>query len=372
MVVVVVVGVGVAALFVATRGGGDDEGAAAAPPAAGTALPARDTPSRALPRPRAAAVVAPPHAEPPAPYELSDIGPTSVAVNLEGGPATSYTMFTGDPPPRDRAITGIVTFSDGRPAHGAIVVADDRLTARGRELFGSAGATCDEDGSFELRVVANEGLAVVALHTTGGWSPAAVVPAGTDARDVRLRLDAPGAVTGVVTRAGDPEQAEVTAVNAGSSFTTTSGEDGRYRLASLPAGDYTLRVGLAQTIDGGSSRAVEAAVALRSAHTATVDVDLPAGTLLAVPLQYDEGDAPTVITYDLAAADPDAPQPRRNMLFGGADAVKLMQFHDVVPAAYELCVRAQSPGEPRRELTRCKRVEVTRDPPVQDVEIDLR
>lgn len=365
----------IVALLVA--GGGDDGGGGEQPPAAAgvAAAPGDDVSGRSLPPlPRAAPAVAPPRAEPPAPYELSDIGPSSVAVALEGGPSSSYTMSGGEPPPRDRVITGLVTHADGRPADGAIVVVGERLEARWGNLFASAGATCAEDGTFELRVVAGTAIKAIALHTLGGWSDVVSIPAGADAREVRLRLGAPGAIAGTVTRAGQPEHAELTATMAGTgaAFTTTSGEDGRYRFESLPTGDYTLRVELAQTIEGGSSRAVEAEASVRAGVTATVDVDLPVGVLLAVPLQYDENDQPTMITYDLAPADPDAPQPRRNMLFGGADAVALMQFHDVAPTTYELCVRAQWPGEPRRELTRCRTVEVTAEPPVQEIEIDLR
>ncbi|MGE0872865.1 MAG: hypothetical protein AB7P03_30195 [Kofleriaceae bacterium] len=276
-------------------------------------------------------------------YELST--PSGHAyVNLAGGqlqikPAEPRAVT------QPRALRGTVVDRAHRPIEGAIVMVGDSLWVVFGHLTGDAGATTNAAGEFEINNAPAGGLFAIALHPTGWSSPTPI----TD-EPLQLTLLGRGALKG-----------RATMDNRGDSFTISvatiprpifrvdyeSDPDGRFEIASLPPGKFTVGFGLAQSITGGSSHWGHREIEIVAGQTTELDVDQASSTVVVATPQVPDGTKVNMIEYWLRPG----PSPKlldvaratanesgvRSMLYGGGDSLTPIQFHDVDPGRYSVC-----------------------------------
>ena len=302
-----------------------------------------------------------------------DSGGGAPSVNLAGGPSRVSSMGDGAHGPTV-GLRGSVVDPAGRPVPGAIVILGAQISIVFGHLSGSAATTTDGAGRFTIDAPKDAGFAL-ALDPRG-WS--SVVPIDTGATaPLSLKLVGRGALHGRLRYGGRGDVFAIRAVLRDRPFTVhyQSNPDGQFEIASLPPGSYVVSLGLAQTIAGGSSQATERVVTIEDGKTAELVVDQRTGATIVVAPRLDArvpdtleywlvtGPAPT--TAALAKADQTrwAATP---MLFGGMDAAKPMEFHDVAPGSYQACVSDASAG-----LFGCAGVAVSATDSAREVEVAL-
>ncbi|MGE0551132.1 MAG: carboxypeptidase-like regulatory domain-containing protein [Kofleriaceae bacterium] len=276
-------------------------------------------------------------------YELST--PKGHAyVNLAGGEIN----IRGAEPrvvSQPRTLHGVVVDRAGRPIGGAIVMVGDSLWVVFGHLAGDAGATTNAAGEFVIDNAAPGALFAIALHPTGWSSPTEI----TDA-PLQLTLLGSGALKGRATidRRGDSFTISVASIPRPIfRVDYETNLDGRFEIASLPPGKFTVRFGLAQSITGGSSNWGQREIEIVAGQTTQLDVDQTSSTVVVATVQVPGDVKVNMIEYWLRPG----PSPKgleavraaasdsgvRSMVYGGQDALTPIQFHDVAPGAYSVC-----------------------------------
>ena len=186
-----------------------------------------------------------------------------------------------------RDVRGRVIDAKNRPVAGAVVLFTDRVYVVASHLTGPAGATTDTNGEFSSASVPEGTIRAVALHPSG-WSD--VVEVGN--APLVLKLRGRGALRGRATYNGHGESFDLKlwprpAPSFGFHYQTDS--DGRYSIASLPPGDYTVAFALAQIGMDGVSDSIERDVTIVDGATADLDVTQASAAVIVVAPQLPAG-----------------------------------------------------------------------------------
>ncbi len=193
---------------------------------------------------------------------------------------------------KGRTISGTVLDSGGSPAAGATVSAGRVIFGDGSSAKASGGsrnplargtktATSNEDGQFTLYGVVMGDLSMVADHETLGRSmPISVQQSSTSMEGIALQLQKTGALEGIVSKNGSPEEGVVVTATSvkfpGVTFNVSSGSDGSYRFDRLIADTYRVKAMFgANPMSGMSFFAETTSVSIDS--TATLNIDFVEG-----------------------------------------------------------------------------------------------
>lgn len=222
--------------------------------------------------------------------ELSP-GTARIEAPIEGVPAVEAVLVAGRPAvarlvvaARDSVLTGVVVDASGAPVRDAIVRAapdgddDDPdaglLAVQGSGAGASRPVMTDDAGAFELTGLAAGPFTVRAFRRSGGQVVRRAVTAGAT---LRLVLETPGELVGVVTRGGDaPGPFRVQLANAavgehrGQTFESA---DGSFAFADVPPGTYDVSV-------SAGDATIDAVVTVRAGQRADVRLELPRQTTL--------------------------------------------------------------------------------------------
>jgi RNA polymerase sigma factor (sigma-70 family) len=314
----------------------------------------------------------------PKSYEITELAQTSIAVNLAGGRSGNYLFQDPDPPTFSRHVRGRVVDVGGKPIAGAVVVIGDRLGSMFGSLQGDGGATTNASGAFDAIVHTDEALNAIALHEQAGWTPTVAVPAGRGDAEIVIRGAGRGGLSGTVRRGGKPIDADVIITGRGTlALMLDTDASGRFAVPLLAPGHYRVTARTSQLFAGGASKGVEQEVDIAAGKPVEVALELPAGVLVVVNPGSTEGLStieyflvPGVdLTYDFAKLR-QLGRDRKALetLFGGQDVDRPMQFHDVAPGDYTLCVDRRISRDEARPLV-CKKLTVPQTKPL--VEVDL-
>ncbi len=139
------------------------------------------------------------------------------------------------------SVEGTVTDASGGPVAGASVYATDGLEGRA-QTGGSPGAVSDQDGRFTLQALSESVREIVAIHSdyAPGSSPVELQP-GQPAQ-VSIALAPGGVLEGTVREGGRPVSGATLSVFPRAGSRVETGDDGRYRISGLPAGEFTVMV----------------------------------------------------------------------------------------------------------------------------------
>jgi len=313
-------------------------------------------------------------------YELTaQDGGGMAFVDLGGGKSPLHTYRTPEAQPR-HALDVVVLDRSRAPLANAVVVIEKQFDVMGAGIGARAGGTTDASGRATIQVP-NEALRAVALHRDG-WTAVAEVAA--DATSLELALAGRGAITGRATYNGHPETFSLSLANGSFRIMYETDPDGTYKIASLPPGTWDIKCGLAQEITGGASKQDAKKVVVEDGKTATVDFAQTAGIVIVAEAAIPAGVAnPNTITAFLFPGTTPPPDPLTvrtraraenvpALLFGGADAMRPIQFHDATPGAYLVCeLGAENLKEPA-QLWGCAQVTVLDGDTVREVKLTLR
>lgn len=195
------------------------------------------------------------------------------------------------PPAKRRTVTGKVIDARGDPQPGARVmvsprppIADSYNTALLQHGFAGTGAAIGEagpDGAFSLSAGAGDLFAVA--ESDAGRSPPVPIKAGKPARVVLTLIDF-GRLEGQVTpwKAGEHWGLLTLSAYAENhmALVTDVGDDGRFAIARIPAGDYDVRVLEARGEGEGTLLAtIHTRVRPHTTTTMTIPVDIGPVTL---------------------------------------------------------------------------------------------
>lgn len=280
----------------------------------------------------------------PARYELVTKD-DYVAVNLAGGSPTVFRpSFRAVAPQETRELRGRVIDLANQPVPGAVVLASKSIDVFGGQLLADAGATAAADGTFVIAKAPTN--AVIQAIDRTGWSEVLV----TTGAPIDLVIRGRGELRGTLTYDGHAESFQLFLARHGEPpfrVFYESDPDGTYVFASLPVGAYTVTIGLAQSIGGGSSKTVKREITIEAGKTTRLDLDQRSSTVVVASTRLPAGFQLKTIEYVLLPGRPPADRTEAKTrsragestmpLFGGRDANTPMQFHDVEPGAYHAC-----------------------------------
>lgn len=224
------------------------------------------------------------------------------------------------------------------------------VAASGGTLASEQTAKVDAAGRFEISGLPNAPVAAVAVDSAGRISAPIVLPDGGDA-EISLVIRDGGMVEGTVTRDGAQAEASMTAVTTDGFLTfVATTDDGAYRLAGLPPGDYEITAATpSDHRDARFSLSRTAAITtVTSGGTTQLDLATSSGGELTVRLAVGGGAAFRVARVMVARApihvtrwdaldaavqqlDPGVP---RGDLYTGARG---LTWRDVPPGMYSVC-----------------------------------
>jgi hypothetical protein len=310
----------------------------------------------------------------------------TVAVNLEGGASEVYSpklakvRLVEDPPTVERRIHGRVVDAAGHGVAGAAVIVGPNVSTQFDDhLFAEQGGTTRADGSFDFVVRRDEPELAMALDATAGWSAPVAVPTGRADQDLVISLPPPSTLAVHVRQGGAPRDARVTVQRPGLTLALDTDARGELEIAMLPPGRYTVHAHGAQQFAGGMATPTTQEVTLAAGNTTDANIDLPTGALVVATVKT--ATMPDAFVYylvpgaepNLDAATLDARRKTDSSIgsavLGGRDANRPMQFHDIQPGDYTICVV----GKSRTSVTpiACRVAEVKADTNVLELELSL-
>ena len=214
------------------------------------------------------------------PFELTNLGPSNVVVDVRGG--RSEATGSSKDLPIIGHIEGVVRTEKGKPIANAVVLGGRTLTMKfGKNIGAQAGVLSDERGRFVLPVFQPANIGVLAAHNEHGMS--AVVSASTQSEEVELRLVPFSWIEGTVTEGAEGIPARVALLGSKAPLLVFSGptqEDGTYRLGPLPPGPYTIAASTSHSDAGSITRFPEFHVRLRPRHSTHRDIQASDGPML--------------------------------------------------------------------------------------------
>jgi RNA polymerase sigma factor (sigma-70 family) len=314
----------------------------------------------------------------PSAYELTVLSPSQVAVELAGG--RSQQLPTHDPSVATltRHVRGHVVDEHGRGIAGAVIVVGDELRVQLGALLGEQGATSGGDGSFDIEAHRDDVEYALALHGRGWSAPIAVPPGRSDVTNVVLSIATPGTLAFHARQDGASRQAELRVTRPGFRCVLSTDDHGDFTLPRVAPGSYHVRAQPLQMFVGGNAVSTEQDVTVKAGATTDVALALPTGTLVAVTANHAKSLA--AIEYFLApGTGPSSLAELKKRaragaimatLFGGSDLDEPMQFHDVAPGTYTLCIDQMSSPHEHFPLD-CRTVEIRGEQPVVELEITL-
>lgn len=345
--------------------------AAATSPTREPALPAPASPGSHGSPAGAAAV--------PGGYEITVLGPTSVAVNLAGGKSDTYLWEQPPTPAFERHITGRVLDAAGKPVAGAVIVVGARLSVHMGSLSASGGAVASADGTFRVTMHEDTAGFALAMHPQG-WSSLASYPAGTGDAEVSLVTPAPGGLAIHVRQGGAPREAQVMITPTSGGLTLVLATDARGELAVplLAPGAYQIKTWAAQMFAGGTSAPIVSDVTVTAGRATEVPIALTTGVLV-IASAWKPGMRTVEYFLYPGTEKLDAAELKKRsragalvgFLLGGQDADRAAELHDVTPGAYTLCVDAMVEDMTHLPLA-CKEITVPADKPTLEVAFDVR
>jgi RNA polymerase sigma factor (sigma-70 family) len=288
----------------------------------------------------------------PSSYELTVLAPTRVAVALAGGQSSVYVGEQPPAPTMTRHVKGHVLDAAGKPVAGAVVVVDTKLAVMFDSFTGGGGAVTNAAGEFDVAMHGDDAFFAVALHARAGWSMPVPVARGAGDADVELRIPGGGGMSGNVTRAGAPIEADIN-VKVGSSFMLMMKTDpkGHFELPLLAPGTYHVSAHPTQLIAGGTGRGAEQDITVGNGKSLAVTLEVPTGTLIVA--SFDAPQKLSTVEYWLVPGEiSDTPDVHDlkvrgrdgkllDYLLGGVDAEREVQFHDTAAGKYTLCVEGK-------------------------------
>lgn len=309
-------------------------------------------------------------------YQLTVLGPTSVAVDLKGGRSDAFLWEQPPVPTFQRHVTGRVRDTAGAPVANAAVVIGSRLDVHMGSLSGAAGGMTRADGTFDVLIHEDGAGFAIAMHPRG-WSSVVAVPAGKGDAEIALVTPAPGALAIHVGQAGASREAQVMIRSTGLTFMLDTDAHGDLSIPLLAPGSYDVKTWGAQMVAGGTSAPESTAATVVAGQTTDVRIALPTGVLV-VASAFKPG--MFTVEYFLYAGAEKLElaelkkRGRAGMmieyLLGGQDADRAAELHDVAPGDYTLCVDATDSEHQHFPLA-CKPVTVPADRATIEVTVDV-
>jgi hypothetical protein len=314
----------------------------------------------------------------PAGYELTVVSPTDVAVELAGGKSSNFLWRDPPTPTFERHVRGRVVDEQGRGIAGAVVVISETMRVMFGSLTANEGALTSADGSFDVAVHRDTPERAIALHGRG-WSAPIDVPGGkADAAGLVVTIGNPGTLELHARKNHAPLEAEIYVSQPGLELGLETDARGDFSLPRLAPGAYHVRAWPLQMFAGGTSKPMEKDVSVDAGKTTRVDFDLPTGTLLVVTASHAQ--ELMTIEYFLAPGTEQLPLAELNKraragaimdtLFGGQDLDQPMQFHDLAPGTYTLCIDQKATNRDHLPLV-CRSIEIKGDKPVVELDVKL-
>ncbi|MFT3696619.1 MAG: hypothetical protein QM831_25995 [Kofleriaceae bacterium] len=273
-------------------------------------------------------------------YELTS-QPGSQFVNRAGGKST---LFTHDPKVESwsRRIAVHVKDDAGNAVAGAVILlSKEKLHVFAGSLSGEAGGTSDARGDASI-AAPDDAMSAIAIHAKG-WSDVVDVKPGDPS--VELVVHPMGTLTGTASFNNHAEsfQLHLKSTETPLDIVYETNADGTFTIAMLRPGTWTIEYGLAQAIAGGSSHTEQKTVTIEAGKTTTVKLEQTSATLVVVHTKTDDVSMVQYWLFDGAVApankdEAKASHPTGGMLFGGIDAKKDMQFHDVAAGKHTICL----------------------------------
>lgn len=314
----------------------------------------------------------------PASYELTVLAPTRVAVALAGGQSSVYLFQDPPAPTMTRHVKGRVVDAAGKPVSGAVVVVDHRLAVMFDSFTGAGGAVTNAAGEFDVSMHRDDALVAIALHARAGWSmPIAVAGGAGDVSGIELRIPGGGGIVGNVTRGGSAIEAEVS-VKIGETFYVMLQTDpkGHFEMPLLAPGTYHIVARPTQLVAGGTGRGAEQDITVGGGKPLSLALDVPTGALVVASVddkvKYSSVEYFVIPGEVTGVPDLDDLHARGRSgkllayLVGGVDADRDVQFHDIAPGKYTVCVERAIARDNKLPLV-CKPLEVRAD--TQTVEL---
>ena len=236
-------------------------------------------------------------------FELPEVAPGSYQVTIRGAQFADTTVPNVKIEPGQttdlgliqvkagRTVTGRVLDEDGRPVPDSAVVLARHLMSTGTSLMSELGDGLEEqmglrrtrsgaDGSFHIEGAGSEQQVLVAELESLGRSTPLTIPAGDQSASFDLVLHGFGSLTGVISSGGLPAKGAFVSASAkgelNQSILVNAGDDGRYLIAKLPAGEYRLSATVVSgSLGGGKSEAIITTV--RVGEQAQADIDIAVG-----------------------------------------------------------------------------------------------
>jgi protocatechuate 3,4-dioxygenase beta subunit len=310
---------------------------------------------------------------------------------------------------KGRTLSGRVLDPNGTPVANASVLAGPRLFGDGTQagaidlnLPGARDSfvrqtTSGDDGSYSLHGIGNGDLALMAESDALGRSHIAMVPGSPDSSTIDLVLLPFASVAGTVTSGGQPmPEAVVTASSQAastSSFVVSTGADGTFRFDHLAPDTYKVSAVVGRspkmgfrytgtTVQAISGQTVNVTLVIADGVTLLVHVAPTGGKPLDRALVYViTGDQAATSARDVALAAGAAP----GFTFTGAAITGQPATVQAVPAGHYTVCAVAIPNEVQgmskayayvdREGASmpsvCAPLDVTADPPQQDVSLQV-
>lgn len=302
---------------------------------------------------------------PPGEYTVRVHGDAFADVDLEGVEvqAEQVTDLGSIEVQPGRTIAGRVVDGRGEPVAEASVMVAKRLIGDGSRAATELGAAAAQqmglrrtisgpDGRFRIGGIDDQSQIAVAEHEQLGRSLPVQVPAGQASPELELVIEGFASLSGRISSGGQPAAGALVSASATGqaeqAVVVHAGDDGRYRIDKLPAGEHRVSANLVdKTSLGGRGEA--RMITLRAGEQQQLDIDIPKGQVeLTVQVRGVEGapiDSAQIFLIpgqvDLSVAaelNQLAASSGGSLISGFWLPQKAAVLADLEPGAYSLCV----------------------------------